>query len=148
MARIVLAKPGLDGHEAGVLLVARALRDAGFEVIYLGVRQRPGAIAAAVVQEGADALGLSVLTGAHLVHARRVLAALRESGAEDVPVVMGGIIPPSAAADLKALGIAAVFGPGETLEAIVGRISELVPSHRRNRPNPRAGPVDALRTLL
>jgi methylmalonyl-CoA mutase, C-terminal domain len=131
MARIVLAKPGLDGHESGVMLVARALRDAGFEVIYLGPRQRPHAIAATVLQEDADALGLSVLTGGHLIHARRVLDALREVGAGDVPVVMGGIIPPDAVAELKVLGIAAVFGPGDALDVITERIEQLVSARIR-----------------
>jgi methylmalonyl-CoA mutase C-terminal domain/subunit len=120
--RVVLAKPGLDGHESGVMLVGRALRDAGMEVVYLGPRQRPGAIAQAVVQEDADVLGLSVLTGGHLVHARRVLEALRDAGAGDVPVVLGGIIPESATAELRELGIAEVFGPGDALTEIVSRV--------------------------
>lgn len=134
MPKVLLAKPGLDGHEAGVLLIARALRDAGFEVAYLGVRQRPEAIANAVVEEDADLLGLSILTGGHLVHARRVLDALASAGADDVPVVMGGIIPPAAADELQAMGIAAVFGPGVPLTTIVARVRELTAVDRSTLP--------------
>jgi len=126
MARIVLAKPGLDGHEAGVMLIARALRDAGFEVVYLGPRQTPDAIVAAVIQEDADLLGLSILTGGHLTHSERVLAALREHGVDDVPLVVGGIIPPKAAADLRRVGVADVFGPGVSLGEASARIGKLV----------------------
>jgi methylmalonyl-CoA mutase C-terminal domain/subunit len=126
MARVVLAKPGLDGHESGVLLIARALRDAGFEVIYLGPRQTPDAIAEAVIQEDADVLGLSILTGGHLTHSERVLKALHDNGVDDVPVVVGGIIPPKAAEELRRVGIADVFGPGVSLEEASGRIGALV----------------------
>lgn len=126
MARIVLAKPGLDGHEAGVLLIARALRDAGFEVVYLGPRQTPDAIVEAVIQEDADLLGLSILTGGHLTHSERVLEALRKSGVDDVPLVVGGIIPPQAAEDLRRVGVADVFGPGVSLEDASARIGRLV----------------------
>lgn len=126
MPRVVLAKPGLDGHEAGVLLIARALRDAGFEVVYLGPRQTPAAIAEAVIQEDADVLGLSILTGGHLTHSERVLEALRENGAADVPVVVGGIIPPAAAEELRRVGVADVFGPGVSLEEASSRIGGLV----------------------
>jgi methylmalonyl-CoA mutase C-terminal domain/subunit len=125
MARVILAKPGLDGHEAGVLLVARALIDAGFEVIYLGSRQSAQAIAEAAVQEDADVVGLSVLTGGHMVHCDRVLAALRDADAGDIPLVVGGIIPDVAANELRERGVACVFGPGEPLPEIVGRIREL-----------------------
>jgi methylmalonyl-CoA mutase C-terminal domain/subunit len=125
-SRVVLAKPGLDGHETGVMLVARALRDAGFEVIYLGPRQTPEAIAAAVVQEDADILGLSILTGGHITHSQRVLNALRDAQADDVPVVIGGIIPPPAVEQLKAMGVSAVFGPGDSLKEIVARLRGLV----------------------
>lgn len=122
---MVLAKPGLDGHESGVLLVARALTDAGFEVIYLGSRQSARAIAEAAVQEDADLVGLSVLTGGHMTHCDRVLTALREADAGDVPLVVGGIIPPDAARQLQEQGVACVFGPGEPLPEIVSRIREL-----------------------
>lgn len=106
--------------------MARALRDAGFEVIYLGPRQTPQAIAAAVVQEDADILGLSVLTGGHITHSERVLNALRDAQADDVPVVIGGIIPPQAAEQLKTMGVSAVFGPGDSLKEIVAQLEGLV----------------------
>ena len=123
--KVLLAKPGLDGHEAGVMLVARALRDAGFEVVYLGLRQTAAAIAAAAVAEDANAVGLSVLTGAHITQAEQVLAALRSAGADDIPVVMGGIISPDSAEELLEAGVAAVFGPGGSLGAIVAKFESL-----------------------
>jgi methylmalonyl-CoA mutase C-terminal domain/subunit len=115
------------------MLVARALRDAGFEVIYLGPRQPPLAIARSVVDEDADVLGLSILTGGHLTHTERVLAALRELQADNVPVVVGGIIPARAAEQLEAIGVAAVFGPGDSLREIVERIDRLVPRQGASR---------------
>jgi methylmalonyl-CoA mutase C-terminal domain/subunit len=123
--RILLAKPGLDGHDRGVKLIARALRDAGFEVIYTGLRQRPEVIAAAAVSEDVDIVGLSVLSGAHIGMARKTLAALRERGGGDIPVVIGGTIPVSDVPTLQGLGIVDVFPTGTPLEEVVGRMQDL-----------------------
>jgi methylmalonyl-CoA mutase C-terminal domain/subunit len=117
--RVLLAKPGLDGHDRGVLVIAAALRDAGFEVIYTGLRQNAETIAAAAQEEDVDAVGLSVLSGAHNSLVPKVQAALRARGLAELPVVVGGIIPADDAAKLKESGVAAVFGPGTpTAEAI------------------------------
>jgi len=116
--RVVVAKPGLDGHDRGAKVVARALRDSGFEVIYTGLHQTPEQIAATVVQEDADAVGLSLLSGAHMTLFPRVLDLLRRQGAGDVLVFGGGIIPPADAAALEAMGVAALFTPGASLASI------------------------------
>ena len=117
--RVLLAKPGLDGHDRGVLVIAAALRDAGFEVIYTGLRQTAETIAAAAEEEDVDAVGLSVLSGAHNSLVPKVLASLKARGLGELPVVVGGIIPADDAARLKSAGVAAVFGPGtKTAEAI------------------------------
>lgn len=123
--RVLLAKPGLDGHEAGVMLVSRALQDAGFEVIYLGLRQTAAKIASAAVSEDVDVIGLSVLTGGHLEHARELLKALEAADASSIPVVVGGIISEESAQELAACGVAATFGPGVSLARIVESISGL-----------------------
>lgn len=117
--RIIVAKPGLDGHDRGAKVVARALRDAGFEVIYTGLHQTPEMIVAAAIQEDADAIGLSILSGAHLVLFPRVVQLLREKGVEDIVVFGGGIVPEEDVAVLKAAGVAQVFTPGTSLETIV-----------------------------
>jgi methylmalonyl-CoA mutase C-terminal domain/subunit len=117
--RVVLAKPGLDGHDRGVKVVARALRDAGIEVIYTGLHQTPEQIAEAAVQEDADAVGLSCLSGAHMVLFPRVVELLAEKGAADIPVFGGGIIPTEDVEPLKAAGIAEIFTPGTDTRAIV-----------------------------
>jgi len=117
--RVVVAKPGLDGHERGAKIVARALRDAGFEVIYTGLHQTPEQIVATAVQEDADAIGLSVLSGAHNYLFKRVLELLKEKGAEDVVVFGGGIIPPEDIAALKAIGVKELFTPGTSTQDIV-----------------------------
>ncbi|WP_203898425.1 cobalamin B12-binding domain-containing protein [Virgisporangium aliadipatigenens] len=117
--RIVIAKPGLDGHDRGVKVVARALRDAGFEVIYTGLHQTPEQIVETAIQEDADAVGLSVLSGAHMTLFPRVLALLAERGADDIVVFGGGIIPDPDIPELERLGVAAVFTPGATMESIV-----------------------------
>ncbi|HEU5297927.1 MAG TPA: cobalamin B12-binding domain-containing protein [bacterium] len=117
--RIVMAKPGLDGHDRGAKVVARALRDAGFEVIYTGLHQTPEMVVTAAVQEDADAVGLSILSGAHMTLFPRVVQLLREKGAGDVVVFGGGIIPEEDVAPLKAAGVAEVFTPGTSLETIV-----------------------------
>ncbi len=118
--RVVVAKPGLDGHDRGAKVVARALRDAGFEVIYTGLHQTPEQVVATVVQEDADAVGLSLLSGAHMTLFPRVLQLLEESDAGDVLVFGGGIIPAPDIAALKELGVAEVFTPGASLSAIAG----------------------------
>ncbi len=110
--RVLIAKPGLDGHDRGAKVIARALRDAGFEVIYTGIRQTPEMIAEAALQEDVDAIGLSILSGAHLTLFPRVLAELRKRGLDDVVLWAGGIIPEGDVPKLKDLGIRAVFGPG------------------------------------
>jgi methylmalonyl-CoA mutase, C-terminal domain len=128
--RVVVAKPGLDGHDRGAKVVARALRDAGMEVIYTGLHQTPEQIVATVVAEDADAVGLSVLSGAHMTLFERVLTLLREQGAGDVLVFGGGIIPDSDIPQLKELGVGALFTPGTPLDSIVDWLNshfELVP---------------------
>jgi methylmalonyl-CoA mutase C-terminal domain/subunit len=117
--RVVVAKPGLDGHDRGAKVVARALRDAGVEVIYTGLHQTPEQIVATAVQEDADAIGLSVLSGAHMTLFTRVLDLLRERGASDIVVFGGGIIPAADIPELKALGVAEVFTPGASTQRIV-----------------------------
>jgi methylmalonyl-CoA mutase C-terminal domain/subunit len=116
--RVVVAKPGLDGHDRGAKVIARALRDAGFEVIYTGLHQTPEQVVQAVVQEDADALGLSLLSGAHLTLIPRVMEALGDEGLGDVLVVCGGIIPDADIPKLKEMGVAEVFTPGAPLPEI------------------------------
>jgi methylmalonyl-CoA mutase, C-terminal domain len=120
--RVLVAKPGLDGHDRGAKVIARALRDAGMEVIYTGLRQSPEMIVNAAVQEDVDCIGLSILSGAHNVIVPRVLALLKERGAGDILVVLGGTIPGHDIAALKAQGVAEVFGPGTPLETTVSFI--------------------------
>jgi methylmalonyl-CoA mutase C-terminal domain/subunit len=117
--RVVVAKPGLDGHDRGAKVVARALRDAGMEVVYTGLHQTPEQIVETTIQEDADAVGLSVLSGAHMTLFRRVVELLRERGADDVVVFGGGIIPAGDFAPLAELGVAKVFTPGATTTEIV-----------------------------
>ena len=122
--RVVVAKPGLDGHDRGAKIVARALRDAGFEVIYTGLHQTPEQIVATAVQEDADAIGLSVLSGAHNYLFQRVLELLVEQGADDIAVFGGGIIPPEDIAGLKAIGVKELFTPGTSTQDIVRFVRE------------------------
>ena len=117
--RIVIAKPGLDGHDRGVKIIARALRDAGMEVVYTGLHQTPEQIVQTVVQEDADAVGLSVLSGAHMTLFARTLELLREREADDVVVFGGGIIPDEDIPELEAAGVARIFTPGATMDEIV-----------------------------
>jgi methylmalonyl-CoA mutase, C-terminal domain len=117
--RILIAKPGLDGHDRGAKVIARALRDAGMEVIYTGLRQTPEMIAEAAMQEDVDAVGLSILSGAHLTLLPRVVACLRGKGLEDVLVFAGGIIPDEDLTPLQEAGVAAVFGPGTNTDSVV-----------------------------
>ena len=115
----MIAKPGLDGHDRGAKIIARALRDAGMEVIYTGLHQTPEQIVETAIQEDADAVGVSILSGAHMTLVPRIIDGLRAAGAEDVLVVVGGTIPPDDVDELKGRGVAAVFGPGSTTGDIV-----------------------------
>jgi methylmalonyl-CoA mutase C-terminal domain/subunit len=124
--RVLAAKPGLDGHDRGIKVIAAALRDAGMEVIYTGLRQTPEQIVATAEQEDVDVIGLSVLSGAHDYLFPRVMDLLRDKGMDDVLVIGGGIIPDEDIAALKAAGIAAVFGPGTRTDAIIKFIQENV----------------------
>jgi methylmalonyl-CoA mutase, C-terminal domain len=124
--RVLIAKPGLDGHDRGAKVIARALRDAGMEVIYTGLRQTPEMIAAAAAQEDVDVVGLSILSGAHNTLCPRLLELLREKKMEDVPVIIGGIIPEADIAGLKQAGIAAIFLPGTPTQEIVEFIHKRV----------------------
>ena len=117
--RVVVAKPGLDGHDRGAKIIARALRDAGMEVIYTGLHQTPEQIAATVIQEDADAIGLSILSGAHMTLVPKVAALLKEQGVDDVVLIVGGTIPHDDIAELKELGVAEVFTPGASTQEIV-----------------------------
>ncbi len=124
--RVLVGKPGLDGHDRGAKVVARALRDAGMEVIYTGLRQTPEMIAEAALQEDVDAVGLSILSGAHMALVPRVLALLKENGQDNVRVFVGGIIPAADAQQLRELGVTGVYGPGASTETIVAEIRRYV----------------------
>lgn len=130
MIRVLIAKPGLDGHDRGAKVIARALRDAGMEVIYAGLRQTPEMIAQAALQEDVDVVGLSILSGAHMTLVPRVLALFKQNEMNDVIVVVGGIIPEEDAVELKKLGVAEVFGPGATTQQVVGFLREAVAKRR------------------
>jgi methylmalonyl-CoA mutase C-terminal domain/subunit len=121
--RVVVAKPGLDGHDRGAKVVARALRDAGMEVIYTGLRQSPEQIVAAAAQEDADIIGLSILSGAHMLICQKLIALLEEKQMSDVKVVVGGIIPQQDILELKKMGVAEVFLPGASLEDVVRQVT-------------------------
>jgi methylmalonyl-CoA mutase, C-terminal domain len=129
--RVVVAKPGLDGHDRGAKIIARALRDAGMEVIYTGLHQTPEQIVATVIQEDADAVGLSILSGAHMTLVPRIVALLREEGVEDVIVTVGGTIPSDDIPELKELGVAAVFTPGAPTSDIIDFIKNAVSETRQ-----------------
>jgi methylmalonyl-CoA mutase C-terminal domain/subunit len=120
--RVIIAKPGLDGHDRGAKVIARALRDAGMEVIYTGLRQTPEQIVTAALQEDADVIGLSILSGAHMHICPRVMALLAERGLDDVSVLIGGIIPDADAPKLRAIGIEGIFPPGSSTEDIIAFI--------------------------
>ena len=117
--RVVVAKPGLDGHDRGAKIIARALRDAGMEVIYTGLHQTPEQIVETTVQEDADVIGLSILSGAHMTLVPRILELLRDEGIDDVDVILGGTIPARDVAELRAAGVAEIFTPGAPTSAIV-----------------------------
>jgi methylmalonyl-CoA mutase, C-terminal domain len=136
-SRVIIAKPGLDGHDRGAKVVARALRDAGLEVIYTGLHQTPEQIVAAALQEDADAIGLSVLSGAHMTQFTRVMELLRERGAADIVVFGGGIIPAADIAELESLGVAKLFTPGATTTEIVAWVrSALGPTETASQTGP------------
>jgi methylmalonyl-CoA mutase, C-terminal domain len=128
--RVLIAKPGLDGHDRGAKIVARALRDAGMEVIYTGIRQTPETIAEAALQEDVEVVGLSIHSGAHLDLFPRIMDALRQRGMGDVVVFAGGIIPEPDLEAVRTLGISAVFGPGAGLDEIVAAVREAVAARR------------------
>jgi len=132
--RVVIAKPGLDGHDRGAKVVARALRDAGVEVIYTGLHQTPEQIVAAALQEDADAIGLSVLSGAHMTQFRRVLELLKERDASDIVVFGGGIIPDADIAELEQLGVAKIFTPGASTTEIVNWVRDALGQPDSARP--------------
>jgi methylmalonyl-CoA mutase, C-terminal domain len=140
--RVVIAKPGLDGHDRGAKVVARALRDAGVEVIYTGLHQAPEQIVAAAIQEDADGIGLSVLSGAHMTLFARVIEILRERGAGDITVFGGGIIPAEDIAELTRMGVARIFTPGTPTTAIVDWVeSDLAAASARRSSGAPAGPA-------
>ncbi|WP_297067715.1 cobalamin B12-binding domain-containing protein [Thermococcus sp.] len=127
--RVLIAKPGLDGHDRGAKVIARALRDAGFEVIYTGIRQTPEQIVESAIQEDVDVLGISILSGAHMVLIPKILRLLEERGlkpGEDLLIIAGGIIPPDDAKKLEELGVGRVFGPGSPISEIIDFIDENV----------------------
>jgi methylmalonyl-CoA mutase, C-terminal domain len=120
--RVVVAKPGLDGHDRGAKVIARAFRDAGFEVIYTGLRQTPEQVVTAALQEDADVVGLSVLSGAHMTLCPRIMELMKKEGLDDVLVIVGGIVPDQDIAKLKEIGIAEVFQPGASTEEIIAYV--------------------------
>ena len=126
--RVVVAKPGLDGHDRGAKIIARALRDAGMEVIYTGLHQTPEQIVETVLQEDADAVGLSILSGAHMTLVPRIAELLAKENAQDVVLVVGGTIPNDDIAELKDLGVAEVFTPGAPVQGIIDYIKQAVPA--------------------
>jgi methylmalonyl-CoA mutase, C-terminal domain len=124
--RVLVAKPGLDGHDRGAKIIARALRDAGMEVIYTGLRQTPESIVSAAIQEDVDCIGLSILSGAHNAIVPRIAELLRAAHAEDILLVLGGTIPAEDIPHLKAIGVSAIFGPGTPLETTIAFIRDNV----------------------
>jgi methylmalonyl-CoA mutase cobalamin-binding domain/chain len=128
--RVVVAKPGLDGHDRGAKIIARALRDAGMEVVYTGLHQTPEQIVATVIQEDADAVGLSILSGAHMTLVPRVIELLRQQGIDDVLITAGGTIPRDDIDDLKTLGVAEIFTPGATTDYVIEFIRNGVATSR------------------
>ncbi|MEZ5078595.1 MAG: cobalamin B12-binding domain-containing protein [Solirubrobacterales bacterium] len=131
--RVVVAKPGLDGHDRGAKVIARALRDDGFEVVYTGLHQQPAQIVETALQEDADAIGLSVLSGAHMTLAGEVVERLAQEGAEDVAVVVGGVIPDRDHAALRELGVQAVFTPGASVREVPARLRQVIDEGDRER---------------
>ncbi len=126
LIRVLIAKPGLDGHESGAKVIARALADAGMEVVYTGTRQTPQMIVNAALQEDVDIVGLSILSGAHKELCSRVVSLFKQKAIEDLPIIVGGIIPDGDIPGLKRMGIKEVFGPGTTTNQVVGCVQDLV----------------------
>jgi methylmalonyl-CoA mutase, C-terminal domain len=126
--RVLVAKPGLDGHDRGAKIIARAFRDAGFEVIYTGLRQTPEQVVAAALQEDVNVVGLSVLSGAHMTLCPRIMDLMKKEKLDDVLVIVGGIIPDQDIAELKKLGVSEVFQPGASTEDIIAYIKQNIPS--------------------
>jgi methylmalonyl-CoA mutase, C-terminal domain len=124
--KVLIAKPGLDGHESGAKVIARALADAGMEVVYTGIRQMPGMIVNTALQEGVDIVGLSILSGAHKELCSRIFSLFKQKGIEAIPIIIGGIIPESDIPHLKKMGIKEVFGPGTTTAQVVECVRNLV----------------------
>ena len=133
LGRILIAKPGLDGHDRGARMVVRLLQEAGFDVRYTGIRKTPGEIARLAREQEVDVVGLSILSGAHMELVPQVIAALHEAGLEHVPVALGGIIPPQDAAALLEMGVAAVFGPGARSSEIIPVLHRAAEAGRRGR---------------
>ena len=127
--KVLIAKPGLDGHDRGAKVLARGLRDEGFEVVYTGLRQTPEMVATAALQEDVDVVGLSILSGAHMTLVPRICRLLQEAGLDDVIVVVGGIIPDDDAGELKKAGVTGIFGPGTT----IGEVAEFLRANARPR---------------
>ena len=127
--RVLIAKPGLDGHDRGAKVIARGLRDAGMEVIYTGLRQTPEMVVEAALQEDVDVIGLSILSGAHTALVPRIIKLMRENEMDDIPVFLGGIVPNDDVEPMKTTGVAEIFGPGTSMERIVAAIQEAV-AHR------------------
>ena len=128
--KVIVAKLGLDGHDRGAKVIARALKDAGFEVVYTGIRQTPEQVARAAVEEDADVIGISILSGAHVHHVKKLMEKLKEMNADDIPVVVGGTIPIIDVDELKRLGVKEVFLPGESLRRIVDVVRALAAEKR------------------
>jgi len=137
--RVIMAKPGLDGHDRGAKVISRALRDAGFEVIYTGLHQTPEQVVQAVIQEDADAVGLSLLSGAHMTLFPRILDLLREQGADDVLVFGGGIIHEADIGPLKELGVAGIFTPGASMAEITAWLEQALDERESAAPTPQKG---------
>lgn len=130
MIKVLIAKPGLDGHESGAKVIARALADAGMEVVYTGTRQMPKMIVNSAIQENVDIVGLSILSGAQKELCARIMALFKEKGLGDMPVIVGGIIPDSDIPELRKMGINEVFGPGTRTDDVVGFVRDLVNSRK------------------
>ena len=128
--KVLVAKLGIDGHDRGAKVIARALRDAGFEVIYTGIRQTPEQVVYAAIQEDVDVIGVSLLSGAHIPHMKKLLENLREAGADDIPVVLGGTIPLPDIEPLKKMGVKEIFLPGTSLKEIVEKVRKLAEEKR------------------
>ena len=124
--RVLIAKPGLDGHESGAKVIARALSDAGMEVVYTGARQLPLMIVNAAIQEDVDIVGLSILSGAHKELCSRIISLFKEKGVHDMPIILGGIIPEGDIPELKSMGISEVFGPGTRTDQVVTYVADLI----------------------